>query len=128
MYGLQDSKKENANNTQKTLRFIHCNEQQLNTTKLHIIKYGITPLNIINNQRALNTWETIKRNIRYKIMDDFISDLLAIEIQTTTGNIIISTLYQPLARQYINTQQKKINNNTNPKKKTNKKNLRNSKQ
>ena len=26
----------------------------------------------------------------------FISDLLAIEIETTTGNIILSTLYQPL--------------------------------
>ncbi len=44
----------------KAVRFIHCNEQQqLNTDDLHI-KYGITPLNILNYQRALNTWETIK--------------------------------------------------------------------
>ncbi len=44
----------------KALRFIHCNEQeQLNSYDLHI-KYNITPLNIINYQKALNTWETIK--------------------------------------------------------------------
>ena len=44
----------------KALRFIHCNEQeQLNSHDLHI-KYNVTPLNIINYQKALNTWETIK--------------------------------------------------------------------
>ncbi len=44
----------------KAVRFIHCNEQeQLSTINLHI-KYGITPLNIINYQKAQNTWETIK--------------------------------------------------------------------
>lgn len=43
----------------KALRFIHCNEQeQLNSYDLHI-KYNITPLNIINYHKALNTWETI---------------------------------------------------------------------
>ncbi len=44
----------------KALRFIHCNEQeQLNSYDLHI-KYNITSLNIINYQKTLNTWETIK--------------------------------------------------------------------
>ena len=37
----------------------------------------------------------IKSNIPHKIYDSFISDLLAIEVETNTGPIIISTLYQP---------------------------------
>lgn len=45
----------------------------------------------------------IKHNISYKLLDDFISDTLAVEIDTTTGKIIIFTLYQPPARQYIPT-------------------------
>ncbi len=54
----------------KSLRFIHCNEQeQLNTAEVHF-EYGITPLNIINYQRALNTWETIKmsENAQYNTL------------------------------------------------------------
>ncbi len=44
----------------KTLRFIHCNEQdQLNTEELHI-KYNIAPLNISNYYKAQNVWETIR--------------------------------------------------------------------
>ena len=44
----------------KALRFIHCNEEEnLNTDELHL-KYNIAPLNIINYQKALNTWGTMK--------------------------------------------------------------------
>ena len=54
----------------KAVRFIHCNEQeQLNTQDLHI-KYNITPLNIINYHKAINTWETIKisENQQYNLL------------------------------------------------------------
>ncbi len=44
----------------KALKFINCNEQeQISSYDLHI-KYNITPSNMINYQKALNTWETIK--------------------------------------------------------------------
>ena len=42
----------------------------------------------------------IKTSIPHKILDDYISDLLAVEITTTSGKIIIGTLYQPPARPY----------------------------
>jgi len=54
----------------KALRFIHCNEQErLNSFHLHI-KYNITPLNIINYNKALNTWETLKisENEQYNML------------------------------------------------------------
>ena len=54
----------------KALRFVHCNEQeQLTASELHI-KYSVTPLNIINYQKAINTWETIKlcENTQYNIL------------------------------------------------------------
>ncbi len=44
----------------KTLRFIHSNEQeQLKATDLHI-NYNVAPLNISNYHKALRIWETIK--------------------------------------------------------------------
>lgn len=45
----------------------------------------------------------IKHNIPHKIYDHFISDLLAIETDTSTGKIIIATLYQPPSRDFIPT-------------------------
>lgn len=45
----------------------------------------------------------VKHSLPHKIYDDFISDLLAIEIDTNTGPIILSTIYQPPTRQYIPT-------------------------
>ncbi len=56
--------------------------------------YNIFKKNTINNP-ADGTAIAVKRNIKYKIMDDFISDQIAIETETTTGNIILATLYQP---------------------------------
>lgn len=43
----------------------------------------------------------IKHSLNYKLYDDFISDTLAIEIETNTGKIMLATLYQPPTRQYI---------------------------
>ena len=45
----------------------------------------------------------IKYNIKHKPIHDFISDILALEIETTTGNIVVSTMYQPPSRDYIPT-------------------------
>lgn len=43
----------------------------------------------------------VKNNIKHKVIDDFDSDLIAVEIETNTGNIIIATLYQPPQRAYL---------------------------
>ena len=67
---------------------------------MKIPSFNIVKKNSLNNL-ADGTAIAIKRNIKYKIMDDFISDLLAIEVETTTGNIIIATLYQPPIRSYM---------------------------
>lgn len=43
----------------------------------------------------------IKSNLKFRIIDDFTSDILAAEITTSTGKIIVATLYQPPARDYL---------------------------
>lgn len=67
---------------------------------MRIPSYNIIKKNTLNNP-ADGTAIAVKRNIKYKILDDFISDLIAIEIETTTGKIILATLYQPPARNFI---------------------------
>lgn len=64
--------------------------------------YGYT----IHRKKHTNTHTdgtaiAIKYNIKHKVFDDFISDTIAVEVETNTGNILIATLYQPPARQYI---------------------------
>lgn len=46
---------------------------------------------------------SIKHGLVFKLYDDFISDALAIEVSTTTGRVMIATLYQLPARPYIPT-------------------------
>lgn len=45
----------------------------------------------------------IKHGLAFMLIDDFISDALAVEVTTTTGRVMIATLYQPPARLYIPT-------------------------
>lgn len=67
---------------------------------LHIPMYRIHKKNSTNTHTD-GTAIAVKHNIPHKILDHFISDMLAIEIDTTTGKLIIATLYQPPARPYI---------------------------
>lgn len=69
-------------------------------TPMKIPGYRVHTKNTLNNASD-GTAIAIKKNIQYKLLDDFLSDLLAVEISTTTGKIIISTLYQPPSRTYI---------------------------
>ena len=41
----------------------------------------------------------IKRNISYKLLDDFQDDILSIQLETSRGSVIISTCYLPPRRQ-----------------------------
>lgn len=43
----------------------------------------------------------VKNNIPHKIHDTYISDLIAVEIETNTGPVILATLYQPPTRDYL---------------------------
>ncbi|KAK4292901.1 hypothetical protein Pmani_034362 [Petrolisthes manimaculis] len=67
---------------------------------LHLSQYRIHRKNTTNTHTD-GTAIAIKHNIQHKIIDNFISDTLAVEIDTSTGKIIIATLYQPPARPYI---------------------------
>lgn len=69
-------------------------------TKIKIAGYNIHKKNTLNNPSD-GSAIAIKKHINYKLHDNFLSDLLAIEISTSTGNIIIATMYQPPARNYI---------------------------
>lgn len=67
---------------------------------LKIVGYK-THMKNTTNTHTDGTAVLVKRSIPHKIFDDFISDLLAIEISTSTGKILIATLYQPPTRPYI---------------------------
>ena len=43
----------------------------------------------------------IKHNISHKVTDNFIFDVVAVQVHKITGDIIKATLYLPLTRQYI---------------------------
>ena len=45
----------------------------------------------------------IKHNINYKLYDDYDTDVLAVEIETNLGPIIISTTYLPPRRPFLPT-------------------------
>lgn len=53
------------------------------------------------NTHTDGTAIAIKHTIKHKLFDDFTSDTLALETETNTGKILIATLYQPPARQFI---------------------------
>lgn len=43
----------------------------------------------------------VKQNIKYKLYDDFDTDVLAVEIEANLGPIIISTTYLPPRRPFL---------------------------
>lgn len=71
-----------------------------NNQSLKIYGYTVHKKNHTNTHTD-GTAIAIKHNIKYKLYDDFLSDTLAVEIEASTGNILIATLYQPPARQFI---------------------------
>ena len=69
---------------------------------IKIAGYTTHKKNTLNN-RADGTAIAVRKNIEHKLLDSFVSDLLAIEVSTSTGKLIIATLYQPPARNFIPT-------------------------
>ena len=70
-------------------------EETLRIRGYNIIKINTTEE--INDRSAI----CIKTNMHYKTYDDFITDVIAIEIETQTGPIIIGTTYLPPRRPYL---------------------------
>ena len=57
----------------------------------------------------------VKHNIKHKLIDDFIQDTLAIELETNRGPVVLATIYTPPRRRYlVHEDFLKIINNNNP--------------
>ena len=62
--------------------------------RIKIFGFNVHQRNIRNEDSA-GIAVAIKKNIIYKIIDEAIQDIMAIEIETTTGPIVIGTSYVP---------------------------------
>ena len=60
----------------------------LNNKMIKIHNYNVIQRNILNEHSA-GTAIAIRKNIRYKTLDDFQDDILGIELNTNTGPLII---------------------------------------
>ena len=72
----------------------------INNNIMKIYNYNIIQKNALNERNA-GVAIGIKKNISYKIMDDFVEDILGIELMTTRVPIIILTNYSPPRRNNI---------------------------
>jgi hypothetical protein len=72
-----------------------------NNTSLKIFKYNVHSCNVDNTIHSGAAIE-IKRHIPYKIHDNFLTDMLAIRIDTQRGPITLGTKYVPPSIDYIN--------------------------
>ena len=69
-----------------------------NQEKIKIFQYNVYQKNKYNEPRA-GIAIAIKRNIKHKLIDDFQEDVLAIEIETSRGPVVLCTTYLPPRRQ-----------------------------
>ena len=70
--------------------------------RIKIFNYNVYQRNVEEEEHA-GIAIAVKRDIRHQLLDNF-RDVLAIELETRKGPIIISTLYQPLRRDYYPTE------------------------
>ncbi len=71
-----------------------------NDSKLKIpgyCTYQINSTNSISDGSAI----AVRYNVQHKLKDDFITDFLAVELQTTLGPIMVATTYLPPRRPYL---------------------------
>ena len=71
-----------------------------NDTPLKIHGYNVYKRNF-SNTPSDGTAIAVKHSVSHRLLDDFISDTLAIELDTNTGKILLATLYQPPTRNYL---------------------------
>ena len=70
------------------------------TDTIKMLGYASYKINS-NNERHDGSAILIKTSINHKIKDDYISDFLAVTVQTTSGPINIATTYLPPRRPYL---------------------------
>lgn len=77
------------------------NSHGLNSTEL--LKIPGYRIHKINSSESRNDGSAIaiKFNIQHKLFDDFDTDVLAIQVETVLGPIIIATMYLPPRRPYL---------------------------
>ena len=68
--------------------------------KIKIYNYNIIQRNMLSEKSA-GIAIAVRKNIKYRLLDDFQDDILGIELNTTKGLIIILTNYSPPRRNYV---------------------------
>ena len=71
-----------------------------NEDKIKIYNYNIYTKNTLNEQNA-GVAIAVRKNINHKIFDNYNSDILTIQINTTRGPVNITTIYQPPRRPFL---------------------------
>ena len=74
-----------------------------NSERIKIFNYNVYQRNT-EDEGHVGIAIAIKRDIKHQLLDDFRDDVLAIELETRRGPIIVSTLYQPPRRNYYPTE------------------------
>lgn len=67
------------------------------SNRIKLYPYNVVQRNIMGEESA-GVAIALRRNLRYKIIDDFQDDFLAVEIETTDGPLWIATTYSPPRR------------------------------
>ena len=72
-------------------------------TEAGLRAFGISvpPMRYDKKPTSLSNAIAVKYNINHKLYDDFHTDVLAVEIETNLGPIVISTTYLPPRRPYL---------------------------
>ena len=68
--------------------------------KLKIYQYNVHQKNYLNENNA-GIAIAVKKNTKYKLHDDTSDDILAIQLETERGPVIICTLYVPPRRNIL---------------------------
>ena len=72
----------------------------INNEKIKIYNYNVIQKNTLNERHA-GIAIAIKKTINYRILDDFVDDILGVKLSTSKGPIIILTNYSPPRRNFI---------------------------
>ena len=75
----------------------HCRRQQ---EKIKLFNYNVHQRNYADEDHA-GAAIAIRKDIKYKIIDDFDEDFLAIELESNRGNFVVGTAYMPPRRNYF---------------------------
>lgn len=71
-----------------------------NNDNITLFNYNVHQSNKLNENND-GVAIAIRKNIKYRLIDDFTDEFLAIQIDTTIGEIIIATSYLPPRRPYL---------------------------